>query len=809
MFKNYLKLALRNFLRFKGYSMLNILGLAVGIAACLLIVQHLRDELRYDQQHPRLGDLYRVGTSFSVGDESTDGAVSPSPLAWTLVQDYPEVESAARLFNAPLVDKYLIKFRDKSYFEQNGHLVDSTFFRLLRFDFMQGDPKHALDEPNTVVLTAPLAQKIFGTADPMHQTIQLSDPFGAYDFKVTGVIGPNTYRSHIDGNLYLNSRSTASGQRFYDLREWAGNNLYYTYIRLREGADPKALEAKLPALVEAKAGERLRTLGFHKTHFLEPVSDIYLHSKLSYPVGPTGNMSMIYIFSAIGLFILVIACINFMNLATAKATIRAREVGVRKVVGASRQMLIQQFLSESLVYSVAAVLLAVAGAKLLLPWFNELAGKQLFLDLLNDPVLLAWIAGITLFTALLAGSYPALYLSRFSPVSIFRGKFGDRFSARQVRRALVILQFVVSIGLIQGILVIQQQLDFIRNKDLGFEKDARLVVQLNTSGAVEKFSTLRDAFVQQAGVLTAGGSTAIPGGPNIQDMLFYGEGKSPEEKTHSYIHFVDPGFLETMQFNLLAGRLFDENRPTDSVDAAVITESMMRGLGYTLENAVGRKFYRNWDGTVQTQTIIGVVADFHAASLRDAMEAHTFFCANGGHFTYLVAGVSTENLSPLIGTLEASWKRINPGEPFEYYFLDEKLQQAYLADQRTSGLITAFTILALFISCLGLFGLAAFAAESRTKEIGVRKVLGASVGNIVSLLSRDFILLVLFAMVIATPIAWYFMRSWLQEFQYHVHMPWWTFGLAGIAAILVTFVTVSGQSLKAALSNPVNSLRSE
>lgn len=809
MFKNYLKLALRNFLRFKGYSVLNILGLAVGIAACLLIVQHLRDELRCDQQHPRLGNLYRVGTKFSVGDETTEGAVSPSPLARTLVQDYPEVEAAARLFNAPMVDKYLIKFEGKSYFEQKGHLVDSTFFRLLKFDFVQGSPQHALDEPNTVVLTTPLARKIFGSADPMHQTIQLSDPFGAYDFKVTGVIDPNTYRSHIDGNFYLNSRSTASGQRFYDLQEWAGNNLYYTYIRLREGADPNALEAKLPALVEAKAGERLRDLGFKKSHFLEPVSDIYLHSKLSYPVGPTGNISMIYIFSAIALFILIIACINFMNLATAKATIRAREVGVRKVVGASRQMLIQQFLSESLVFSVAAVLLAIAGAKLLLPWFNELAGKQLHLALFEDPVLLAWIVGIALFTALLAGSYPALYLSRFSPVSIFRGKLGDKFSARQVRRALVVLQFVVSIGLIQGILVIQQQLNFIQSKDLGFEKDARLVVQLNTSGAVEKYPALRQEFVKQSGVLTAGGSTAIPGGPNIQDMLFYGEGKSAEENTHSYVHYVDPGYLKTMQFRLLAGRLFDEGHPTDSVDAAVISESLMRGLGYTLENAVGHKFFWNWDGTVHTQNIVGVIGDFHAASLRDAMDAHTFFCTSGEEFTYLVAGISTENLRPLIGSLEASWKRVNPGEPFEYYFLDEKLQQAYLADQRTSGLITAFTILALFISCLGLFGLAAFAAESRTKEIGVRKVLGASIGNIVSLLSKDFILLVLFAMLIATPIAWYFMRSWLQEFHYHVNMPWWAFALAGVVAILVTFVTVSGQSLKAALTNPVKSLRSE
>ncbi|MBK6930884.1 MAG: ABC transporter permease [Saprospirales bacterium] len=809
MLQNYLKIALRNLFRFKGFTLLNTVGLSVGIAACLLIVQHLRDELRFDRHHAQIERLFRVGTSFNIGDETNTTATSPAPLAWTLAQDYPEVETAARLLKAPSINQYLVKYENRSYFEQKGYLVDSTFFRLFSYDFVAGNPETALNEPYSVVLSSALAEKYFGGQNPLYQTIRIGDPNGEYEFKVTGVFDEKTYRSHIDGNFYMNIRSTASGQRFHNLTEWAGNNLFYTYVRLRPGADPAALTAKLPALVEAKAGERLRTLGFHKEHFLEPVSEIYLHSAANYPVGPTGDISLVYVFIAIAVFILLIACINFVNLATAKATIRAREVGVRKVIGASRAMLIQQFMSESFVLSALAVVLAIAGAKIFLPWFNEMTGKELRIDFAQDPALLAWIGGMTIFTTFLAGSYPALYLSRFSPANIFRGKSGMHLSAQQVRRALVVLQFIVSVALIQGILVIRQQMIYIQNKDLGFEKDARIVVQMNTTKSMENYPALRQAFLKQSGVLSAGGSRSIPGGPNIEDMLFYGEGKAPDETVHSHLHIIDPSFLPTMRFGLVAGRFFEESRPADSLQAVVVSEAMARGLGYPPENAIGRKFFWNWSGEVHTQEIIGVVRDFHAASLRSEIDAHTFFWSHGEQFTYLVASVSTQAVKPLINALENSWQQINPGEPFEFYFLDDKLQQAYLTDQRAARLISAFTLLALFISCLGLFGLAAFSAESRTKEIGVRKVLGASVSNIVSLLSKDFLLLVLVAIAIATPLAWYFTSQWLQAFHYHINMPWWTFGMAGMAALFLALATVSWQSVRAALANPVQALRNE
>lgn len=809
MLKNYLKIAFRNFLKFKGYSAINTLGLAAGIAASLLIVQHVRDELSFDRHHTEAARFFRIGTTFNLGNESTITAMSPAPLAWTLVQDYPEVENAARLMKAPGVTQYLIRHGEQSFFEQKGYLVDSTFFRLFTFDFESGNPEHALDAPYTVVLTKPLAEKLFGQQNPVNQTIRIGDPTGEYDFKVTGVVNPQTLKSHIDGHFYMNLRSTPYGQRFFALNEWAGNNLFYTYIRLRAGADPAALEAKFPALVEAKAGERLRTLGFQKKHYLEAVTGIYLKSDAAYPVGPTGNITFVYIFSAIAAFILLIACINFMNLATAKATIRAREVGVRKVVGASRGMLVQQFMSESFLYAMFAVLIACGAARLGLPLFNQIAGKELSINFLEDGALFAWIAGITVFTALLAGSYPALYLSGFNPISIFRGKTGDLFSARQIRKGLVVTQFIVSIALIQGILVIQQQLDYVRQKNLGFEKDARLVVPLNTAKSVEHYLSLKQACQGQSGVLSLGGTTAIPGGPNIEDMLFYPEGKTPEENVHSYWQWVDPSYLPTMKFELLAGRFFDANQPTDSLGAVVITEHLMRGLGYTPDNAVGRKFFWNWNGAQHALTVIGVVRDFHAASLRDEIEGHIFQWSHDRMPQFLAINVATNDLPGLIASLTNIWERVNPGEPFEYYFLDDKLQQAYLSDQRTASLISAFTVLALLISCIGLFGLAAFAAESRTKEIGVRKVLGASVASIITLLSRDFVRMVVVALIVATPIAWYFMNQWLQEFYYHVDMPWWAFGLAGLFTIGLTILTVSWQSVKAALTNPVKSLRSE
>ena len=809
MFQNYLKIAFRNLLKFKGYAAINIFGLAIGIACCLLIVQHLRDELSYDAHHVDKESLYRVGTSFITGDRETETVTGPSPLAWTLVDDYPEVEMAARLLPAPGVSQYLIKKEDRSYFEERGYYADSTFFRTLTYDFVEGDPQTALGEPLTVVLTKRLADKLFANKNALNQTIKIGDQWGENDFKVTGVVDDKKYRTHIDGNFYMNMRSGAVGQHFYALPEWAGNNLFHTYIKLAPGADPKSLEAKFPALVEEKAGERLRTLGFEKSHHLEAVSDIYLYEDAQFTVGPRGDISFVYIFSAIAAFILFLACINFMNLSTAKATVRAQEVGVRKVVGANRGMLAGQFFTEAFFYTLIAVVVAIIAAEISLPYFNQLSGKEIALNMTSDWTLIGWVMAIMAVTTLLAGSYPSLYLSSFNPAHIFKGKIGDRFSAKQVRRALVVVQFVVSIGLIQGILVIQQQMEFLRNKNLGFSPEAKLAVPLNTTTSATNFHLLKEAFLKNGNVKSIGGTSAAPGMPNIEDMLIYGEGQTRDEGSHTSRYWVDADFVAMMDFELLEGRTFEENRMADSAHAVVVNERLIKNMGYTLDDAVGKKIFWNWRGEEHTHEIIGVVKDFHPGSLRSEMDAYAFHWEKGRGVRQLVASVSTNDLPALIADLQKSWEKVNPSEPFDYFFLDDKLQMAYQTDRRTAGLIFTFTLLAILISCLGLLGLATFAAESRTKEIGVRKVLGATTASIVGLMSKEFLWLVILALVIATPIAWYFMNGWLQDFHYHIDMPWWAYGLAGILALVIAFLTVGVQSVKAAVANPVESLRAE
>ncbi len=809
MLQNYFKIAIRNLIKFRGYALINIFGLAIGIACCLLIVQHIRDELSYDQHHNNLDRLYRIGTTFSDGDRVNSATITPSPLAWHLVENYPEVENAARILVAPNTEQHLVKYEDKSYFEKKGFLADSTFFEVLKFDFVEGDPATAIDKPFQVVISKELSTRLFDGSTAIGKTIKIGDQWGEDEYTVTGVIDPSKFPCHIDGNFYMNMRSGAVGRRWYDLPEWAGNNMFRTYLLLKEGADKSGLEAKFPALIEEKAGEKLKAWGAQKTHFLEPVSDVYLKSGLSMQVGPKGDLSILYIFGAIAAFILFIACINFMNLATAKATIRAQEVGVRKVVGATRRMLTGQFLTEAFLYTGVAVVLAYVLAELALPVFNLISEKELRLDILQDPILFAWLIGLVTVVSLVAGSYPALYLSSFSPVKIFRGKIGDRFSARQVRRVLVVVQFIVSIGLIQGILVIQQQMDFLQKKNLGYNTAAKLVMPMNTTDATQNFSQLKSELLKNPAVKGVGAATSVPGMPNVEDMLVHGEGQPESQTTHAFFCWTDANYLSMMDFELVKGRYFEENRIADTIHSSIINEKLVAHLGYTLDDVIGKRFYWSWDGETHSHEIIGVIKDFHAGSLREEIGNHAFFWVPEEGFRYVVANISTDDLANTVNKLGEDWSAVNPAEPFDHFFLDEKIQQAYLQDKRLAQLIIWFTLLAILISCLGLFGLAAFAAESRTKEIGVRKVLGASVTGIVGLLSKEFLLLVTFALLIATPIAWHFMQNWLQDFHYHIDMPWWVFALAGVLAIIVSFATVGFQSVKAALANPVKSLRSE
>ncbi len=809
MITNYLKIALRNLIKLKGFTALNILGLSIGIAASILIIQFLRTELKVDKHHVDLANLYRVNTAFTVGGKETQTATSPSPLAWTMVNDFPEVYQSTRLLKPPGVNQFLIKFEEKSFFESKTYFVDSTFFEVMTYDFVESSPAGAIKEPFQVVISSLIANKLFGGQAALGKSIEISSQWGADQYEITGVYESSGLPSHIDGEIYINMRSGAIGRTFYDLDEWAGNNLYLTYLKLHPQADPSGLESKFPDLVEAKAGERMRTLGFSKSHFLEPVKDIYLKSKVSYQVGPQGNQSMVNILGIIALFVLIIACINFMNLATAKATLRTKEVAVRKVVGASRKILSGQFMIETILYSFIALICSFLIAYLVLPWFNHLAGRTIQLDIFHDKSLLLWTVAILFFTAILAGSYPSLYLSSFSPLNILRGSAGKGITAKKIRKILVITQFIISIGLIQGILIIQNQLEFVRSKNLGFNSEEKVVIPLNTPESAIKYQVLKNDLLADPNILFVGGSSTVPGQVNLNDGLYYGEGQDPSNNVHANINWVDPDYLTLMGFNLDEGRFFSQDRIADTVSSTIITEKMVASLGYSLDDVIGKNLYWTWDGITRKRKIIGVVDDFHANSLHKEVGNQIFFWSTTENPGYLVASVETGEINNLIGKMETTWQKHVLSDPFEFYFLDDRLQSAYETDQRMGSLIFAFTLLAIFISCLGLFGLAAFAAETRRREIGIRKVLGASVSGIVSLLSKEYLFLVILAILIATPLAWYFMTKWLSNFHYHIELSVFTFIVAGFVGLLIALITVGFQGLRAAGSHPVEAIKSE
>ena len=804
MYRNYFKIAWRSIKKDRFFSSINIIGLGFGIASSILIIQYLRGEWSVDKHHTDYEQIYQVNTGLDFGEGENLYTMAPSPLANKLVLDYPEVENAVRLLLPPGVNKYLLKKGEVSIFEPKGIYADETFFSMFSYPFIEGSVENALQNPNDIVISETIAKKFFNDESSIGKTILVSTLWGEMDCNVSGVVKTDANKSHLDVELFINMKSGAIGDRFADLNEWAGNNLYYTYLKLRENANPKSLENKFPALIEELAGERLRSLGFTKSHYLLPLKDIYLKSEGKKSIGHQGNITFFYIFAAIGVFILVIACINFMNLSTARSSLRAKEVAVKKVIGAEKSALAIQFFIETLVFVIFSLLVAVLFI-ILGQWFlrNQL-GLQLTAFSLSDWMLGLWLISILAFTTILSGSYPAFMLSSFGPMSLFNKRIGNHFSAAQVRKALVVVQFVISIMLIQGILVVREQMNFIKNEDLGYSESEKIVIPLNTQAASRNASNLKNGLRGLTSVEKVGITSTHPGIRNMEDMLVFGEQKTADENIRINLNWTDPDFIPAMGFEILKGRNF---RVGDSTKV-IVTESALTGLGYSLDNALNKEVKWNWE-IQESKRIIGVIKDYHSSSLKNSMQPQMFFLNESYNQNYVLASLNTNDVSRSVSETEALWKSINPSEPFEFYFMDEKVQKAYETESKMSSLIILFTLLAILISCLGLIGLSAFSADRRKKEIGIRKVLGASVSSVMRLLSKEFIVLVLIAIVIATPIAWHYTRDWLNTFHYRIDMPWHAYVWAGFIAILICIITVSFQSLKAIFANPVNSLRSE
>ena len=793
MLRNYFTIAFRNLLRHKGFSFINVFGLAVGLACCLLIVLYVLDELSYDRFHAKGDRIARVIMDYGFGDQTGQTAHTGTKVAPAFSRDFPEVELATRVYDA----KTVVRYQDKLFEEKAFFYADSTFFRIFSFPLLQGDPVTALAGPNKVVLTASTARKYFGEQHPVGQTLRINDN---KDFLVTGVVEDLPANSQIKFDFVASFVSLPASRE----EQWFSAN-YKTYLLLQNPDAISSLQAKIRGYMQEQMGEQMQGQGY-LTYQLEPLTSVHLYSKHA-GFEPNSDIRYIYIFSIIALLILAIACTNYMNLTTARATERAKEVGVRKVMGALRGHLFWQFMGESVIITTAALLLGVLLAELFMPFFNQLAGRQLALELLS-PWLLLGLLGAGVLISFLAGSYPALALSAYQPVKVLKGNLIAHGSGLWLRKGLIVFQFVISTFLIIGTLVIQQQLRFIQTTKLGYDKEHVLVLPADRK-VIENLTALKTELTQHPDIRDVTAAYDMPTEVGWTDRL-HAEGMAETESIMTNAMLVERDFVRTLGLEVIAGSNFTEADEVQSklpeaeaYHGVLLNESALKELGWTPAEAVGKRLNDPRKGEVR-----GVVRDFHFAPLHVRIAPMAIFLEQGT-WRHVLVKMSGNNLPATLGFVEETWRTLAPHRPFAYSFLDAEYDRLHQAERRTGQIFASFAFLAVLLACLGLFGLAAFMAQQRTKEIGIRKVLGATVANIVGLLSRDFVKLVVVAFVLAAPLAWYAMRRWLQDFTYRVELEWWVFAVAGGAAVLIALLTVSIQSMKVALRNPVKSLRSE
>jgi putative ABC transport system permease protein len=814
MFKTYLKLAWRSLLKNPVFSFINVFGLATGLTCCLLISMYLYREFSYDQHQQYANRLYQLNTLAIDGGKENRSAHTPAPMAPAMMQEFPEIESSTRLMDAFQDDKTLLQYQagnqTRSFYETKGFFADSTFFRLFTYRFKEGDPRVALDEPNTVVLSQEIAQKIFGNEPALNKTIHInSNTNGAFDFKVTGVFIPSSTPSHMDARFIMSMKSGEVGPWVRDMTSMINNNLFYSYFLLKPGADPKKLEAKFPAFIQRHAGEDLKAAGRNRSQYLIPVKDIHLYAPDG-NVSAGGSLSYLYILMSIALVTLLIACVNFMNLSTARSSKRAVEIGVRKVLGAEKLSLIRQFLWEAILLSVISFVISLGLSYLLKPLFEQVSGKEFSFSNRQYAFLLAGFFVVSLLAGLIAGLYPAFYLSAFRPVKVLKGKFSNSLAATSFRKVLVVFQFVISVALIVASITIANQMKFLRTKDLGFQKDQQVIIPLRTSTSREIYPALKNSLMNNANISSTGASIYYPGIRNVTDWLLYKQGNSADQTRTMFMNFVDQSFLQTLGLHIVAGRLFSADFPGDTANRIVVNEQALKDFGFaSAEDAIGKSIAATRNGNEVLFPIVGVVKDFHFEGLQSQIRSYGFLLNRRPEFSYIIAHVRSGEVKAGLGAINNAWTKLNPNEPFEYSFLDQDFQKNYAAEERLAAIIRYFTIIAIFISCLGLFGLTTFSVEQRTKEIGIRKVLGASTAGLVSLLSKDFLKLVVISFFVASPLAWYFINKWLDDFSYKAPFTIWIIIAGWGIALLIAFLTISIQAVRVALANPVNNLRSE
>jgi predicted permease len=790
MLSNYIKVAIRNLLRQKGFSFINIFGLALGISCTALIGMWVNDELSYDRFHKDYEQMYRI--TATLPEMKVHAAVSSAPLALAFKTEIPEVEDAVRVSD---LKRDLMQVGDIKFEEKGILYADSNFFKMFNFPFIKGDKENALLNPEGIVITEEMAMKYFGTTDVLEKTLRKNNKD---DFTVTGVISNIPSNSHLQFDFVQPMRDLARTNDDLKKNIWDNFN-YFTYIKLNSKADQSKpgmanIEKKMQDIY--KKNEAVLKVAF----ILQPLSEVHLYSNFLADIPGHGKAQNVYIFMVVAVFILVVACLNFMNLATARAARRAKEVGLRKVVGAIRPHLMGQFLAESLVVALLALILALLIIYLVLPKFNTLGGKDLSLDFTNVRIILGLLS-ITVVTGLLAGSYPALYLSGFVPAAVLKGNFSAGGSGRLFRNTMVVIQFAVSISLIVGTAIVYRQLKYIQHLNLGYDKENLLYMPM-FGDLWNKYDQLRTRIGNNHVTENFSFISDLPTGSSNATISVDWKGKDPNTQPLFFNLAIDENFEKVFKATMLEGHGFTENALADS-SSVIMNETALKTMDMKLESAVGTKV-TVWG---RERTIIGVVKDFNFKPVQEAI-GPMFLTRNtwGGNAMVRTRPGETENA---IAALEQIWKELNPSYPFSFGFLDQDIDKLYAAEQRLGKLFNIFAVLAIVISCLGLYGLSAYLAERRTRELGIRKVLGASGFQLVYLLSATFTRPILIATVIAVPVAWYGMSQWLNGFAYHVTIDWTIFVIAFLSALVIAWITVSFESIKAATVNPVNSLRSE
>lgn len=793
MIKNYLKVAFRKLWSHKAFSLINIIGLSIGMTACFLIFLYVSFELSYDKFHTKADRIYRVVADIKTPTEVINAGGPSWAVAPHAKDEFPEVESFVRVTD----DNLLIRKGDTKFMEENTIYADSAFFHMFDFKLLKGNPRTALKEPMNVVFSETAAKKYFGKSDPIGQTVLVTGE--GFPALVTGIMKDIPEASQIKADVVV-SMTTITQKFAQGIDSQWGNYGASAYLLLKPGTNPKALEAKFPGFLERRNGTEMKKNQMYATLFLEPLKEVYLRSTRN--GSKTGNINNVYIFSIVAVFILLIACINFINLTTARATERAKEVGIRKVAGAEKSQLVGQFIGESVILCFIAFLLTLLFSILLLPLFNQLAGKTISTGIFQNLRYVAILFGASISIGLLAGIYPALVLTSFKPVVVLKGRFATGAKGTVLRKGLVVAQFTISIALIIATIVVYNQMTYMRNQDLGFSKDQMLILDTNGDPAKD---ALKQAISTLPNVRSTATSSSVPGGGNPGAYSEIENVKGDLQIANLDLYFVDFDYINQFKIKVVAGRPFSRDFMTDTTQAMVLNEAAVKMFGYASpEQAIGRRF-KQWG---REGKIIGVVKDFHFRSLQQPIKPLSLRIEPGGS-NLISVSVAPVNLSKTIAAIESKWKELIPNRPFSYYFLDEFFDRQYRSEERFGRLFLNFAILAIIISCLGLLGLASYSTVQRTKEIGIRKVLGASTSGIVNLLSIDFLKLVILSFVIAAPLAWYFMHRWLEDFAYHTAINAWVFIAAGVAAVLIALFTVSFQAIKAAVANPVKSLRTE